>query len=105
LATTDEQMYKLFSISTISHFHCSVFNSLTKHNQSANLYHGCQETVTNSNIRRYYDFKVEGQITKECYHNTILPTIYTINTQSCPAYKVSVLRLWWGRKYRSLSLT
>ena len=30
------------------------------HNQSANLYHRCQETVTNSNIRRYYDFKVEG---------------------------------------------
>jgi len=59
LVTNDEQVYKLFSISTIFHFHCSAFNNFIKHN-SANLYHECQETVTNSNIRRYYDFKVEG---------------------------------------------
>lgn len=60
LVWTDEQVSKLFSISTISHFHCSIFNNFIKHNQSAFLYHGCQETVTISNIRRYYDFKVEG---------------------------------------------
>jgi hypothetical protein len=60
LVRTDEQVSKFFSISTISHFHCSVFNNFIKHKQSAFLYHGCHETVTNSNIRRYYDFKVEG---------------------------------------------
>lgn len=64
LVWTDEQVSKLFSTSTISHFHCSIFNNFIKHNQSAFLYHGCQETVTISNIRRYYDFKVEGKSPK-----------------------------------------